>query len=238
MAKYKDARAGKTNEMLDPTAGAPSKRRKAKASNGGSCVYLFIVQYVYCSYPNIGKAPFSFATSMTASASSSKSPFTFGPTTAATSATATPTPANGGFFGLGAPKPSAETPLNGTSAFGSKPALATPASTHGATTPASPRATDTSKTTPVVALPVPLSSGTVQAGAGPTNQTSDSDKVIAALAALADLGYTGLRLEDLGKLNPPDEYETELEVMAEVRAFFQVAYKVWRHVRGVLMILR
>lgn len=43
---------------------------------------------------------------------------------------------------------------------------------------------------------------------------------------LADIGHTGLNAEDLGKLNPPDEYETELRVMAEVRGYFQVSYKV------------
>lgn len=47
-----------------------------------------------------------------------------------------------------------------------------------------------------------------------------------ALSALAKLGYVGLTVDDLGKLNPPDEYEEELHVMAEVRAYFQVAYKV------------
>ncbi|KZT07896.1 uncharacterized protein LAESUDRAFT_811749 [Laetiporus sulphureus 93-53] len=46
-----------------------------------------------------------------------------------------------------------------------------------------------------------------------------------ALALLTKLGYTGLEVEDLGKLNPPDEFEEELEVMAEVRAYFHVAYK-------------
>ena len=46
------------------------------------------------------------------------------------------------------------------------------------------------------------------------------------LANLAKLGYAGLTEVDLGKLNPPDLYEEELEVMAEVRAYFQVAYKV------------
>jgi len=45
------------------------------------------------------------------------------------------------------------------------------------------------------------------------------------LAMLAKLGYTGMKVEDLAKLNPSDEYETEMEVMAEVRAYFHVAYK-------------
>jgi hypothetical protein len=47
-----------------------------------------------------------------------------------------------------------------------------------------------------------------------------------ALALLAEIGYTGVVEEDFGKLNPSDEYETELRVMAEVRGYFQVAYKV------------
>ncbi|GJE96959.1 Dynamin domain-conaining protein [Phanerochaete sordida] len=46
-----------------------------------------------------------------------------------------------------------------------------------------------------------------------------------ALTALAVLGYGSLTLEDLAKLRPPDMYEEELEVMAEVRAYFKVAYK-------------
>lgn len=47
-----------------------------------------------------------------------------------------------------------------------------------------------------------------------------------ALAILARIGYPGLKEEDLGRLHAPDEYETELDVMAEVRGYFQVAYKV------------
>lgn len=48
----------------------------------------------------------------------------------------------------------------------------------------------------------------------------------AVLASLARLGYHGLTPAVFGKLVPPDEYEKELEVMAEVRAYFKVAYKV------------
>lgn len=47
-----------------------------------------------------------------------------------------------------------------------------------------------------------------------------------ALAILARIGYPGLKEEDLGRLNAPDEYQNELDVMAEVRGYFQVAYKV------------
>lgn len=45
-----------------------------------------------------------------------------------------------------------------------------------------------------------------------------------ALAALAKLGYN-VTAADLGKLNPPDIFEEELQVMAEVRAYFHVSYK-------------
>ncbi|KAI0937652.1 hypothetical protein AcV5_000438 [Taiwanofungus camphoratus] len=46
-----------------------------------------------------------------------------------------------------------------------------------------------------------------------------------ALAILTRLGYQGLEAKDFGKLNPPDVYEDELQLMAEVRGYFQVAYK-------------
>ncbi len=56
--------------------------------------------------------------------------------------------------------------------------------------------------------------------------TSEKEKTDKALAALAALGFSGLTAEDLEKLHPVDEYETELKVMAEVRGYFQVSYKV------------
>lgn len=50
------------------------------------------------------------------------------------------------------------------------------------------------------------------------------------MARLVRLGITGLTdMSDLGaRLNPPpaDEYEVELDVMAEVRGYFKVTYKV------------
>ena len=61
---------------------------------------------------------------------------------------------------------------------------------------------------------------------GTSGGTERSQLEADALSALAKLGYVGLTVDDLGKLNPPDEYEEELNVMAEVRAYFQVAYKV------------
>jgi len=57
----------------------------------------------------------------------------------------------------------------------------------------------------------------------PVSKKYDDDTL---LAALAERGLVGLTIEDLGKLNPPDEFETELRIMAEVRGYFQVAFKV------------
>ena len=45
------------------------------------------------------------------------------------------------------------------------------------------------------------------------------------LEGLKRMGYNGVRSEDLQKLAPSDEYEEELALMAEVRAYFKVAYK-------------
>lgn len=59
-----------------------------------------------------------------------------------------------------------------------------------------------------------------------TSSQAHEQRLSDALAALAALGYHGVTAEDLAKLRPPDEYEEELQVMAEVRAYFQVAYKV------------
>ena len=46
------------------------------------------------------------------------------------------------------------------------------------------------------------------------------------LEGLRKLGYNGLSAADLSRLNPPDKYEEELSLMAEVRAYFKVSYKV------------
>ncbi|KAG2365972.1 P-loop containing nucleoside triphosphate hydrolase protein [Suillus spraguei] len=46
-----------------------------------------------------------------------------------------------------------------------------------------------------------------------------------ALRALAEAGYTNLRIPDLARLSPPDSHEKELIVMADVRAYYHVAYK-------------
>lgn len=48
-----------------------------------------------------------------------------------------------------------------------------------------------------------------------------------AAIALAKLGYLSVTSTTLKRLLPPDdEYEDEITVMADVRAYFHVAYKV------------
>jgi len=47
----------------------------------------------------------------------------------------------------------------------------------------------------------------------------------AVLINLAEAGLPGVKEEDLPRLLPPDKYEQELLVMAEVCAYFRVAYK-------------
>jgi hypothetical protein len=41
------------------------------------------------------------------------------------------------------------------------------------------------------------------------------------LSNLVKLGFTGLKAEDLAKLLAPDEMEPALNIMADVRAYFQ-----------------
>lgn len=47
------------------------------------------------------------------------------------------------------------------------------------------------------------------------------------------MGYLVKDLADLERLRDPDPYEQELIVAAEVRAYFQVAYKVIRTASNV-----
>ncbi|KAG2113562.1 P-loop containing nucleoside triphosphate hydrolase protein [Suillus discolor] len=46
-----------------------------------------------------------------------------------------------------------------------------------------------------------------------------------ALRALAEAGYANISIPDLARLLPPDSREKELIVMADVRAYYHVAYK-------------
>ena len=55
---------------------------------------------------------------------------------------------------------------------------------------------------------------------------NDDDNAAHAIRMLRALGYDVKNEADLDRLRPSDEYEQELIVAAEVRAYFQVAYKV------------
>lgn len=51
------------------------------------------------------------------------------------------------------------------------------------------------------------------------------DAISKVLSGLVELGMPGIKPEDIPKLLPADELEPALEIMADVRAYFQVAYK-------------
>ncbi|KAF8911682.1 P-loop containing nucleoside triphosphate hydrolase protein [Gymnopilus junonius] len=55
--------------------------------------------------------------------------------------------------------------------------------------------------------------------------TSQPTGVAKVLAGLAEMGMSGVTAHDLPKLLPPDPMEPALTIMADVRAYFQVAYK-------------
>jgi hypothetical protein len=48
-----------------------------------------------------------------------------------------------------------------------------------------------------------------------------ADAITQVLSALAGIGMSGMKAEDLSKLLPPDPMEKALVIMAEVRAYFQ-----------------
>lgn len=57
-------------------------------------------------------------------------------------------------------------------------------------------------------------------------ESSELPPLERALGALKELGFANLNESDLTRLNPLDPFDEELVVMADVRAYFQVAYKV------------
>ena len=79
-----------------------------------------------------------------------------------------------------------------------------------------------------------FSSAAAPASAFPLTLHSKEDRreiEASVLAGLAKLGYSGLGAQDLAVLlNPPDEYEREIQVMADVEAFFQISSKVFRSI--------
>ena len=59
-----------------------------------------------------------------------------------------------------------------------------------------------------------------------TRSPNDDDNTAHAIRLLQALGYDLKGVVDFDRLRPSDEYEQELIVAAEVRAYFQVAYEV------------
>lgn len=55
-----------------------------------------------------------------------------------------------------------------------------------------------------------------------------------ALSALEELGFKDLTANDLARLTQYDSFDDEVNVMAEVRAYFQVAYKVLHKLHGTI----
>ncbi|TFY61367.1 hypothetical protein EVJ58_g4550 [Rhodofomes roseus] len=62
-------------------------------------------------------------------------------------------------------------------------------------------------------------------GSNVRNQTEFQRNTAQVLSGLSAIGIAGVQATDLPKLLPPDPYEPALNIMACVRAYFQVAYK-------------
>ena len=76
---------------------------------------------------------------------------------------------------------------------------------------------------------VRLSGGDYNPGHGhpiSTHPDTIASLQVTALRALRDLGYRSITAIDFRKMLPTDPYDDELHLMAEVRAFFQVAFEV------------
>lgn len=65
-----------------------------------------------------------------------------------------------------------------------------------------------------------------QPGFGSSGATTRTQDEMAVIAALRRLGIPNVQASDFEKLRPSDRFAEELEVMAEVKAYFKVAYKV------------
>lgn len=216
LAKYKDARAGRVETSAEPPAKrtkrleqTPAKAATKPANNFGGFGGVFGSNSTNAqafSQPGV----FGFGTPTPQPGE--KHPFSSNPSEEAGSKS------GGGIFAFGSssktqPKPHAfALPPRSESLPTPTPAATPTPAVAAASTPS-----NTAIASPVVPTPGPIVA---------TNDARDVEKINAILGMLADIGYTGLNAEDLGKLNPPDEYESELRVMSEVRGYFQVAYKV------------
>ncbi|KAF8805241.1 hypothetical protein BYT27DRAFT_7224945 [Phlegmacium glaucopus] len=73
--------------------------------------------------------------------------------------------------------------------------------------------------------PTPGVANFSSSGKGNPSQQPPVTGIAKVLAGLAEVGMSGIKAEDLPKLLPPDRMEPALTIMADVRAYFQVAYK-------------
>ncbi|KAF9461844.1 P-loop containing nucleoside triphosphate hydrolase protein [Collybia nuda] len=62
-------------------------------------------------------------------------------------------------------------------------------------------------------------------GSNRNSQPPTMSGISKVLSGLAEIGIVGVKAEELAKLIPPDGMEPALVIMADVRAYFQVAYK-------------
>jgi len=68
-------------------------------------------------------------------------------------------------------------------------------------------------------------SSTVYRFNGPASTSQSPTGVAKVLSGLVEIGLVGIKPEELPKLLPQDRMEPALKIMADVRAYFQVAYK-------------
>lgn len=119
------------------------------------------------------------------------------------------------------------------SAFGQRAfaALASATGTQALSAPQTPVQPPQQQPKPFWQLPTPQPSLDTHAAQGQKRARSSLDDEQRAqyeqqaVLALTALGYK-VDVPDFPKLLPPDVYEDELQVMAEIRAYFRVAYKV------------
>jgi hypothetical protein len=128
-------------------------------------------------------------------------------------------------------------PASGTSsAFGTTFSFDTPAKSQNAFSrtsifgqPASSSsAKDTATPAPVASSTLPFSSlaAGIEAAATQVMQSSQQQTGIAKiLAGFAEIGVHGIKPEDVAKVLPPDQMESALDIMADVRAYFQGLYR-------------
>ncbi|THH32770.1 hypothetical protein EUX98_g1377 [Antrodiella citrinella] len=216
MARYKDARAGKVayreesavkkikvavQEQKFGQASQPSSQSQSQLAANPN--FFLNNANIFGARPVSQQAAATGPSSGPTSTATSPPPFAFTGRSSSTSAVSTAAPGFAG-FGAAANTPGFGTPT-GTPGFGA----------FG--TPPTPPATSTPQ-----AVPQPTSQKRPHAQMEPAERSQLENEV---LALLARIGYTGATAEDLGKLVPPDVYEKEMDVMAEVRAYFHVAYK-------------